>query len=74
MSLKNKHDCQRSFNFTRKRFHEKLLQQIRYYLLFWACICRLRYQACYAHPSYCDLCPASLHKIFPRYLIKFTIF
>ena len=38
------------------------------------CICSLRNPACNAHVPYCHLWPASLHNIFPHYLINGTIF
>ena len=37
-------------------------------------MCSSRYAACNVHAPYCHLWPASLHNIFPHYLINGTIF
>jgi hypothetical protein len=38
------------------------------------CVCSLTYPACNAHAPYCYLWPAWLCNVFPRYLIKGTVF
>jgi hypothetical protein len=43
-------------------------------IVFWVCVCSLRYPARNAHAPYCHLWPPPLHNIFPHYLINRTIF
>ena len=44
------------------------------YLVFWVCVCSLKYPACNANAPYCHLWLARLYIIFPHYLNKGTIF
>ena len=44
------------------------------HLVFWVCVCSLRYPACNAHAPYCHLWPVRLYSIFPHYLINSASF
>jgi hypothetical protein len=42
------------------------------YYLFWVFDCSLRHPACNAHAPYCHLWSATLHNIFPHYVMNYT--
>jgi hypothetical protein len=70
---KNVTQC--TFNVTLRRVRTAIVavESNEYYTI-WVCVCSLRYPACNAHALYCHLWYVRFYNIFPRYLIKGTIF
>jgi hypothetical protein len=68
-------DRQCTYHVTLREFVLPFLQwkSNKYYILL-VCVCSLRYLAWNACAPHCPLCPVQLCSIFPRYLIRGTIF
>ena len=43
-------------------------------IIYYVCVCTMRFPACNAHALYCQLWPAPFHSIFPHYLKRHDFF